>query len=51
LGCLLAGIALYVIPLVYLGSTRVAVAEITDTSITFKRVAVRFARAVAQRKS
>ncbi len=47
IGCILTGIAAYVIPLVYMGTTRVAEGKITDTTISLKRVAVQFARAVA----
>ncbi|WP_077025065.1 serine/threonine-protein kinase [Fuerstiella marisgermanici] len=46
IGCILSGIAAYVIPLVYMGTTRVAVGKITDTTISLKRVAVKFARTV-----
>ena len=49
-GCVLAGIGLYLIPLIYLGSTRVSATRITDTDMTFKRVSVGFARAVARLK-
>jgi serine/threonine protein kinase len=47
-GCVLFGIAIYVIPLVYLGTTRISVENIADTTITLKRVSGRFAREVAQ---
>jgi len=50
-GCILTAIAAYVVPLVYLGTTRVAVNSITATSISLKRVAVNFARIVNQRGS
>lgn len=43
-GCILSGIALYVIPLVWMGTTRVTVDEISDYTITLKRTAVGFAR-------
>ena len=42
---ILAGVASYVIPLVWLGTTRVAVDEISDHTITLKRTSVKFARA------
>ena len=42
----LIGVALYVIPLVYTATTRVAVDSITEDSIRFKRVSSAFARAV-----
>jgi predicted Ser/Thr protein kinase len=43
----LIGVALYVIPLVYTATTRVAVDSITEDSIRFKRVSSAFARAVS----
>ncbi|MEO2016344.1 MAG: serine/threonine-protein kinase [Fuerstiella sp.] len=43
-GCILAGIAAYVIPLIYLGTTRVTADGITNKTITLKRVSVAFAR-------
>jgi serine/threonine protein kinase len=46
IGSLLSGIALYVIPLVYLGTTRVAVEDIDDETITLKRASVGFVRAL-----
>ena len=49
-GSILCGVALYVIPLVYLGTTRVAVENITDETITLKRASVGFAREVANMK-
>ena len=48
IGCIYSGLALYVILWVYLGTTRVSVEAITDTTITLKRVSVRFARGVAR---
>jgi predicted Ser/Thr protein kinase len=45
-GGVMIGVALYVIPLVYLSTTRVAVDLITEDSISFKRVSSAFARAV-----
>lgn len=47
-GTILGGVASYVIPLVYLATTRVGVAEITDTTLTLKRVSVSFVRAAAR---
>lgn len=41
---IVAGIAAYVIPLIYLASTRVTADHISDTTITLKRVSVGFAR-------
>jgi tRNA A-37 threonylcarbamoyl transferase component Bud32 len=46
----LIGVALYVIPLVYIATTRVAVESITKDSIKFKRVSSEFARAVTARR-
>ncbi len=44
-GCILTGVALYVVPLVIIASSRVAVQQITDHTISLKRTAVKFARA------
>ena len=41
---IVAGIAVYVIPLIYMGSTRVTSDDISDRTITLKRVSVGFAR-------
>jgi len=41
---IVAGIAAYVVPLIYLGSTRVTADAITKKTITLKRVSVGFAR-------
>jgi hypothetical protein len=41
---IVAGIAAYVIPLIYLGCTRVTAVDISDRTITLKRVSVGFAR-------
>lgn len=45
---ILASVALYVIPLVWLGCTRVAVEQITDQTVTFKRASTAFSEAVQQ---
>lgn len=49
LAWILAGIAAFVIPIVYLASTRVSVEQITDHTITLQRTAVRFVRACNQK--
>jgi hypothetical protein len=43
---ILLSVAMYVIPLVRLGCTRVAVEQITDKTVTFKRASTIFAQAV-----
>ena len=43
---ILGSIAAYVIPLVYLCCTRVAVEKLTDDTVTFKRVSTNFSHAV-----
>ncbi|MCA9062369.1 MAG: serine/threonine protein kinase [Planctomycetaceae bacterium] len=44
--CLLVSVAMYVLPLIWFGITRVAVEEIRKDAVTLKRVSAGFARAV-----
>jgi predicted Ser/Thr protein kinase len=46
----LIGVALYVIPLVYTATTRVAIESITEDGIRFKRVSSAFARAFTAKR-
>ena len=46
--CILSSIAMFVIPLVYMGTTRIKSTSITDKTIAIKGVSIPFARAVAQ---
>ena len=45
---ILASIAVYVIPLVYMGCTRVAIAKLDNDKVTFKRVSATFSQAVME---
>lgn len=50
-GTILCGVAAYVVPLIYLGTTRVSVQSITQTTMTLKRASVKFAREIARNNS
>ena len=46
LPCILAGVAAYVVPLVWLGVTRVSASEISEHALVLKRVSAAFANSV-----